>query len=53
MRGDLIGYLQAIADAMENIGILSNDKWVMGWDGSRLALDRDRPRVEIQITPLD
>jgi Holliday junction resolvase RusA-like endonuclease len=52
-RGDLIGYMQALADALETAGVLENDKHVVSWDGTRMAVDRVRPRVEVEIEPMD
>lgn len=60
--GDLIGYLQAVADFLQdkNIGtkqipiyVLTNDKYICGWDGSRLEIDRAVPRVEVELTPME
>lgn len=51
-RGDLTGYLQAIGDALERAGVVTNDKLIHSWDGSRKLIDRARPRVEIEIGPL-
>lgn len=51
-RGDAIGYYQGLADVLQAAGIVSDDRWLEAWDGSRLALDRRRPRVEVTITPL-
>ncbi len=62
-RGDLVGYLQAIGDVLEALtlrhatkrrppskgGIIVDDKQIKSWDGSRLLLDRDNPRVEIYV----
>ena len=50
--GDLGNYLAAICDALERSGVLSNDKLIRGFDHSRLYVDRARPRVEIELTPL-
>jgi len=50
--GDAVGYYQAVADMLEEAGVLSDDKWIVAWDGSRLLHDKHRPRVEIEITPL-
>ena len=52
-RGDLIGYMQALADALETAGVLENDKYVLSWDGSRLRVDRERPRVEVEIEAME
>lgn len=50
--GDLVGFQQGLADVLEEGGVVSDDKWIRGWDGSRLDLDRACPRVEITLTPL-
>jgi len=51
-RGDLIGYLQAICDALEKAGVVENDRLIEAFDGSRQLVDRARPRVEIELTAL-
>ena len=48
-RGDLVGYMQALADVLQTAGIVEDDKWIRGWDGSRLSKDAARPRVELHI----
>lgn len=50
--GDLVGFQQGLADVLEEGGVLSNDRWIQAWDGTRLALDRACPRVEITLSPL-
>lgn len=50
-RGDAVGYYQAIADALEAAGVVSDDKLCVSWDGSRLLVDRHIPRVEITLEP--
>ena len=52
-RGDAVGYYQGLADALESAGVLSDDKWIVQWDGSRLAKDSKRPRIEVTLTALD
>ena len=49
--GDLLNFLAAISDALERAGVVSDDKLIVSVDGSRLALDRKRPRVEIELLP--
>lgn len=51
-RADLLNYLAAVSDALEGAGVVADDMLVLGVDGSRLFVDRKRPRVEIEITPL-
>lgn len=50
-KSDLTGYLQAMQDTLVHYGILQDDnhKIVVSTDGSRVYLDRNNPRVEIEI----
>ena len=50
--GDAVGYYQGLADALEAAGIVANDKWIVQWDGSRLAKDADRARIEVTLTAI-
>jgi Holliday junction resolvase RusA-like endonuclease len=50
-RADLLNFLAAVSDALEAAGVLKDDKQVASVDGSRLRIDRQRPRVEIELTP--
>jgi hypothetical protein len=52
-RGDAVGYYQGLADALEAAGVVADDKWIKQWDGSRLAKDASRPRIEVTLTALD
>lgn len=47
--GDLVNFLQALADALEAAGVVENDRLITSWDGSRLDKDAARPRVELEI----
>lgn len=47
--GDLTNYCKNIEDALEKAGVILNDKLIHGHDGTRLLVDRKRPRVEIQL----
>lgn len=51
-KADLVGYLQAIQDALVKAGLIADDnhKIVASTDGSEIFLDREKPRVEITIT---
>jgi len=53
LTGDAVGYYQGLADALEEAGILIDDKFIVQWDGSRLLKDRENPRIELTITTLD
>jgi len=48
--GDLVNYLEALADALEAAGVVGNDRLIQSWDGSRLCKDASAPRVEVEIT---
>lgn len=47
--GDLVNYLQALADALEHAGVVVNDRLIVSWDASRLSKDAAHPRVELNI----
>lgn len=50
--GDLVGFQQGLADVLEKGGVVSNDRWIQSWDGTRLDVDPACPRVEIEILPV-
>lgn len=64
---DLIGLEQATADILSDEyktvnhkkqlsreWVLADDRIIKSWDGSRIAgIDKERPRVEIEIVPLE
>lgn len=51
---DLIGLLQASSDILEMAGIISNDRWIKSYDGSRIVgIDKKNPRAEIVLVPLE
>lgn len=56
LRGDLVGYQQALADVLQAAAVLADDKWIIGWpvpaDGYSLRKSVTNPRVELLITPL-
>ena len=51
-KADLMGYMQAIQDALIKAGFLLDDnhKIVQTTDGSEIFLDRNNPRVEVTVT---
>ena len=51
-KADLTGYLQAIQDALVKAKVIADDnhKVVESTDGSKVYLDRNNPRIEIEIT---
>ena len=53
-RVDLTNLLEAIDDILVKYKILADDNFeiIAGHDGSRVFVDKDNPRVEIEITTL-
>lgn len=53
-KSDLTGYLQAIQDALVKAKLLLDDNTdiVYSTNGSRVELDRNNPRIEIEITKI-
>lgn len=47
LTGDAVGFYQAIADLLEKVGVVENDKWIVSWDGTRLMKDAKEPRIEL------
>ncbi len=52
-RGDLVGYVQGIQDLLTARGVWADDSCVRSLDGCRLSVDRESPRVEIELTDMD
>ena len=52
---DLTNMLEAIDDIMVKTGLLADDNFniVAGHDGSRVLYDKDNPRTEVYITPIE
>jgi hypothetical protein len=66
LQGDLVGYLQAVGDVLEQApksrksrrppakaGIIENDRQIVSWDGSRLLRDAANPRIELWIREVE
>lgn len=51
-KSDLVGYLQAIQDALVKAEVLEDDNHtiVESTDGSKVFLDREEPRIEVFIS---
>jgi len=59
--GDLVGYMQALADWMQEsrqrngktvrvgAGIIRDDSQIESWDGTRRMHDKLRPRIEVTV----
>lgn len=51
-KSDLTGYLQALQDVLVKIGMFEDDNHyiITSVDGSRVHLDRENPRIVVEIT---
>ena len=49
---DLTNLLEAIDDVMVKAGLLADDNYriIVSHDGSRVSVDKDNPRTEVEIT---
>lgn len=61
VEGDLNGYMQALGDWLQapklrprrnGAGIIADDSQIESWDGTRRAIDRTAPRIEVTIREL-
>jgi len=50
-RGDLHAYEQALGDFLQDLGIITDDKLIESWDGTRKLVDGKKPRIEVEIVP--
>lgn len=48
-RGDACGFYQGIADLLQEAEVVENDALIVSWDGSRMLVDRENPRVELTL----
>lgn len=51
--GDACGFYQGLADLLQHHGIVKNDSQLRSWDGSRLLVDRQNPRVIVTLERSD
>lgn len=51
-RGDLHAYEQALGDFLQNVGFIADDGLIESWDGTRKLIDRENPRIEVEIIPV-
>ena len=53
-KRDLTNYLEAVQDILVKYKIIKDDCWkiVYSVDGSRIKIDKENPRVEIEITKI-
>lgn len=47
--GDLVNYMQALADGLQKAKVIEDDCLIISWDGSRLAKDATNPRIELTL----
>lgn len=47
--GDATGFYQALADTLQDAGVILNDRFIVSWDGSRLDKDAANPRVIVTL----
>ena len=54
-RVDLVNLLESADDLLTHYGVIPDDsaEYIAGHDGSRVLYDKDNPRTEIYITPLE
>jgi Holliday junction resolvase RusA-like endonuclease len=52
-RPDLNNLMAATADILEKAGVISDDREIVSWDGSRIMGTSPNPRAEITIKALD
>ena len=51
---DLAGLIQGTCDILEKGGIITDDKNIISFNGSKIAgIDKKNPRVEIELTVID
>lgn len=50
--GDLTNFESGLEDFLQDVGVLVNDRFVRSKDGSRLEVDRARPRIEVTLEVL-
>lgn len=51
-QADFGGLQQGLADALQDAGVIEDDRWFWSWDGTEQWTDPLCPRVELRITPL-
>ena len=54
-RRDIANYIEAIQDILVKYEVLRDDNYniIYSLDGTRIHVDKDNPRVEIEITKLE
>lgn len=51
--GDLDNYEKALGDVLQRGCVLTNDRNIRSWDGTRALVDRAQPRVEVLLSRFD
>jgi Holliday junction resolvase RusA-like endonuclease len=54
-RCDVVNMLEATLDILVKYGVLADDNSniVVSMDGSRVLYDKENPRTEVEITPIE
>jgi Holliday junction resolvase RusA-like endonuclease len=54
-RVDLSALYEGIQDVLVEVGVIADDnfKIIAGHDGSRVLIDKNNPRMEIELTPME
>lgn len=50
---DTVGLMQGLADALQDAGVLTNDRWIRTWNGTDQCTAKERPRVVLTLTPIE
>ena len=52
---DLTNLLEAVDDVMVKAGLLTDDNYkiIASHDGSRVLVDKDNPRTEVEVTEIE
>lgn len=51
-RIDANNLYSGLADLLQHHGVVDDDSCIIAWDGSRVYLDRDNPRVVLTLSPM-
>lgn len=51
-RIDANNLYSGLADLLQHHGVVTDDACIIAWDGSRVYLDRDNPRVVLTLTSM-
>jgi Holliday junction resolvase RusA-like endonuclease len=49
-QGDCVGLMQGLADLLQELRVVDDDKRFVQWDGTRMFVDHACPRTEVTLT---